>query len=546
MRRLLVLLLLLALPAGAEERLVELEQTVFGLRAVIRPEFDFTVPQRQVYTVVGGDSLAGLGKTPVRLSGDFGQGQVKVAGFPTLVAAHPVPQGAWRGRVRAKVVSLEPPQVELVEQGQKAGLQLETGEQQAAWRQWTPGQKLELEAIFFQQNGQLQAVAPRFLPVPTLSHSVAGPLLRAQLSEDFLHHCAREFLIGHQLNFREPNTGVVLEVSDLGISMLGCKPGQLSVFGALRGELAGSQVTAQFETRTTPHFEGGQLVLRFEPGQTRLALVDPWPAAVPAQWLGLVEGPLFEALGNQLSLPVPQAYEKELLATGALTADDLKNLSLVTQPLGDRRRNLLVIAASRGTGPSVDLQNRELGGQEFSLWLSSQVVSRGLRAQVPPLLPMTIPIPKDKRPKQQVFVFTVQVTDLIIRRLDLAYADGVLVMDPGEFDVKWTAGITGGLEPGARATGHFVPHLAQGLPLRWSLQPVLTRIEFLSPQIRSKSAAEQEAIKQKIVTGLGAAELPMPVPDNLPVPPLSGRAGLQLTGFEAQSDGLLLRGRLLP
>ncbi|MGE0491907.1 MAG: hypothetical protein AB7S38_22030 [Vulcanimicrobiota bacterium] len=545
MRR-LFLLLLLCLPVGAEERLVELEQTAFGLRAIIRPEFDYTVAQRRVYSVVAGESLAGLGQGPIRLRGEFSEGQVKVAGFPTLVAALPVPSGAWRGRMRATVATFDPPVVDLPELHQKAHLNLETAEEQAAWKQRPPGQAFELEAVCFQQNGQLQAVAPRFLPIPTLSHPVAGPILRAQLSEDFLHHCAREFLAGHQLSFRESTTGVVLEVADLGISMLGCEAGQLAVFGSLRGQLAGNQVTAQFETKTTPSFENGQLVLRFEPGQTRLALVDPWPAAVPPQWLKLVEGPLFDTLGNQLTLPVPGAYEKELLATGALTAQDLEHLSLATQPLGDRRRNLLVIAASRGSGATVDLQQRELGDQEFSLWLSSEVVSRGLRAQVPPLLPMTIPIPKDKRPKQQVFVFTVQVTDLIIRRLDLAYRDGVLVMDPGEFDVKWTAGITGGLEPGARAAGHFVPRVSPGLPLRWSLQPVLTRIEFLSPQIRSKSASEQEAIKQKIVTGLGAAPLPMPVPDNLPVPPLSGRAGLQLTGFEAQPDGLLLRGRLLP
>ncbi|MBI3928751.1 MAG: hypothetical protein HY319_24640 [Armatimonadetes bacterium] len=546
MRLGILLVLLLALPAVSQERrLVRLENTAGGLRAVISPETDYTVFRRHEYRVEGLSLAPHAG--PVRLLASFQGDRAKVRpGRAPAVLALEGSQ-AWRGRMRARLVSPGRVRLELGA-GQTLEAELaETGN--------PPGETFWLTATCVRREGRWLALDPIFEKLEERTLKAGRVRLAAQLSEQFLDHSVKEFLYGHrhQLGWSSQDGSSSFRIADAGVTLLDCAPGQLRFYGTVTGQVAAIPVgAAQWEIAAHPRFEHGQLAFSLTPGSLRMRITRPVSMEAPPVWLEPLRELLQNLLGQSLKMPIPGAYAPSILETGILSPQDLEKMAIWTVPTGDRRSAFAVLAAPAAhsaEGPDL-LRSRIRAPAEFCLSLSPEALTAALKRTVPRLLPLRRALPPEAQVKERIFIFTLRIREVEFTALDLAYRSrdgrGSFSIEDAVLQVYWDLGVSSGVEPGLRLKGYSDVIAAPGTPLRLQLQPDIQYLEFLSPHILSRSPAEQQALRERILAGVRGTRLDLPLPSRLPVPPLSGRAGLDLVGLEALPEELVIQGRLLP
>ncbi|GMU51889.1 MAG: hypothetical protein AMXMBFR33_10350 [Candidatus Xenobia bacterium] len=546
-RILLVLIVMLGVPALAEERrLVVLHRGLLSTEAEISPSFDYTVPRTRRWVVEGDPTLLGLlgSGTRVRLRGDFAGDRVRLSGpLGSRPTALPVTgQELWRGRMQATVVSSDPPTV-LLDGKISARLALETPEEEAAWQQFSALAQFTLTGNYV--DGTLYD--PLFAQTdPPMAQ--AGPVrVICQLSETFLNRCLQAFLATHkkQLSWSDPSQSTRFEVSRIGATLLDCGPGQLRFFGLVKGAVffqgkSLGETEGEWGVVVEPRFSRGQLRVELVPNTLEMRLIRPLHLPVPPGWTAGLQTILAQQLGTGVSLPVPGAYAPDLDRSGILSSSD--QLGVWTVPTGDRRTGFLSVAGpvvEQASGPNL-LANR-LNGHEFVVALSPEAVNTALERNVPGLLPIKRPIPKNLRMSQQVLLFKLEVTDVILTSLSLRYENGLFRILDSVVNVHWKlAGLFQGDEPGARLQGTATLLSGQGGHIR--LKPNIESLEFLSPHILERSLPEQEAIRTRTLAGLSVLELDFLLPNRLPVRELL--RSLELVDVVALSDELRLLGRL--
>ncbi len=545
-RILLVLIVVLGLPALAEERrLVVLHRGLLSTEAEISPSFDYTVPRTRRWVVEGDPTLLGLlgSGTRVRLRGDFAGDRVLLSAplgsRPTALAV--TGQELWRGCMQARVVSEDPPTV-LLDSKISARLALETPEEEAAWQSFRSQPEFSLTGNYV--DGTLYD--PLFAPADR-PEARAGPVrVIAQLSETFLNRCLQAFLATHkkQLSWSDPSQSTRFEVSRIGATLLDCGPGQLRFFGLVKGSVffqgkSVGEMEGEWGVVAEPRFSGGQLRVDLVPNTLEMRLIRPLHLPVPPGWTAGLQSILAQQLGSGVSLPVPGAYAPDLDRSGILSSSD--ELGVWTAPTGDRRTGFLAVAGPVSEGPGPNLLENRLSGQEFVVALSPEAVNAALERNVPGMLPIKRPIPQHLRMTQNILLFKLEVTDVIVTSLSLRYENGLFRILDSVVNVHWKlAGLFQGDEPGARLQGTATLLSGQGGHIR--LKPDFESLEFLSRHILDRSQSEQEAIRARTLAGLSTLELDFLLPSKLPVRELL--RSLELVDVMALSDELRLLGRL--
>ncbi|MEW6280002.1 MAG: hypothetical protein AB1758_15340 [Candidatus Eremiobacterota bacterium] len=544
------------LPQGRERRLVVLRNALLLWEAEISPEFDHTVYRTHRYRVVADPFLLGrLGNgSRARVSGTF-RGDTLT--LDPLNALEPAPlQGvsggspSWRGRLGARVLSQDPPrlQLDLGDRSQEVTLELTRADERQAWAEWAPRGSFTVEGnvvgatLFDPVFSEATPPGPRTGPQRVIF----------QMREQFLDRCLARLLETRGQAFRwsvqSEHGSARFAVTRIGATLIGCQPGQLRLHGRVGGDatLQGHKIPlaeGEWYVVVQPRFGPGGLRLSPVPGTLELRLTKPLDLGVPREWTGAMQDMLAANLASAMSIPLPGAYGKELDASGILQSADVARLEVWTAPTGDRRTGLVVVAGpqtGQPGGPDV-LENRLEPGSEFALALSPEAVDSALKRNVPGLLPMKRPIPPALRVTESVFIFTLEVTDVEVTELDLRYQRGLFAIDNCVVKVHWTlAGIFQGDEPGARMKGTAKVQSQSGGVLK--IRPDIRELEFLSPHILERSPEEQAAIKQKTLQGLSTLELDFLLPSRQPVPDLNST--LELTGVEALEEELRLHGRL--
>ena len=563
-RPLLILAALVALlgPTGAqaapERRLVVLRSGT----AVASPDRDFTRCLEGRYTLKGNvDTLHRLDGLAVRLLGEWGEEEVLVPGprpggpLPALLA----PPDATRGRLQAEVLSVEPPRARLdLGAGRRRDVDLEwEGPAPPAWTALSRGSLCTLEATLTGSKAlDVRVGAPRS------ASARRGPVrVVAQMSEGFLQAAVTRYRKAHPEPFRwtDPQGSSSLEVSELGLTLLDCAPGQVRLFGALTGSatVLGTRlpdVEGQWEVVAVPVPQGAELELDLVPGTLRVRLARPLHLAVPAGWSARVQALLEAGLDQGFRLPVPGAWWKDLVATGALRASDLSRMEVLTRPTGDRRTGLVVVAGpvepeARDSGPDL-LRDRLRDPEGFAVALSAAAMNDVLDRQVPGLLPLRQALPPQARIRQSVLFLELVIDAVEVSELDLDYlADegrGVLGINRLTANVHWSLGPFSGWEPGARLKGRAWVESRPGPPLALVAHPDVSEVEFLSEHLRSRSAEEQQVLRKRVADGLRAVPLDVLLPAQAPVAALGPGAVLELRDFQALAEELVLQGRFMP
>ena len=557
---LLALALALGEPAQArpDRRLVVVQSG----SAWILPAMDSTVYLPRRYALRGDvDVLAAFEGLAVRLEGTWGEGEVLVP-FPrpgASPAALAAPAGSSRGCLQAEVLSISPGKARLdLGAGRKQEVDLEwEGEPPAAWTALSPGSLCTLTATVAGSRAfDLEVAQPR------LTYAHRGPVrVLAQLGEAFLQQALTRYRKAHPEAFRwrDPDGSTQLEVADLGLTLLGCQPGQLRLYGAVTGstEVLGQrlpEVQGQWEALAVPVPVGAELELQLVPGSLRLRMTRPWALSIPSEWSSGLQLLLSAGLAGGFRLPVPGAYWKDLVASGAIRAEDLSKMQVLTLPTGDRRTALVVVAGPvepgmEKSGPDLFRDRlREPGG--FAVALSAQAMDDVLDRQVPPLLPLRQVLPPQAQVRQPVLFLQLVIDQVEVRELALDYqADqgrGVIGVERLVAYVHWKLGPFSGWEPGARLAGRAGVESRPGPPLSMVIHPDVSEVEFLSDHIRKRSQQEQQALRQRVIEGLRSVPLDVLLPSQTPVAALGPGAVLELLDFQAWDTELVLQGRWMP
>lgn len=500
--------------------------------AIVTPELDRTVYLPQRYSLKGQvDTLHRLEGLTVRLLGEWGDGQVVVpppkVGDPSVVQAV---AGAWRGRIPAEVLQVDPLRVRTAEGDLDVVLQ--AGERAAL----QPGSLLTLVATV---QGR-QAVDAR-VEAPLLAHARRGPVrLLTQVTEGFLNRA----LAGYRKSHPEQFTWKALTVRELGVTLLGCAPGRVRLYGAVVGatEVLGQklpEVEGEFEIVATPVFQGAELEFQPVPDTLQLRMVRPLRVPVPPSWSGGLQTLLKD---QQFRVPVPGPYWKDLVDSGVVRAEDLAKLEVLTLPTGDRATSLLVVAGPvqgvSDSGPDL-LRNRVRSADGFAVALSDEAMDDVLRRNVPPLLPIRRDLPQEARITQNILFLRLVIDAVEISELQLDYRRGVVGIEALTANVHWSLGPFSGWEPGARLAGTAAVSSRPGPPLSMVIHPDVTRIEFLSSHIRDRSAEEQEELRKRVADGLRSIPLDVLLPSQMPV---QGLGVLELLDFQALPEELVIQG----
>ena len=543
----LCLILLLALPLlGEERRLVVIHRGLLSAEAEVSPDWDYTVPRTRRWAVEGDPTVIALlgDGVKVRLRGDYSGDKVRIVnGIGLSPAALPVTGGTlWRGRLQATVISASPPTVQL-EKGIKARVELTTPEEQAEWARWSAAGAFTLEGNYVDGTLYDPIFSEPFAPSAT-----AGPVrIVCQLSEDFLDRCLEAYLAAHrnQLSYQDPSKTTRFEVFKIGATLLDCGPGQLRFFGQLRGQLffQGKSVgdcLGEWEVVVQPVFSQGSMRVQVVPNTLHLRLTQPLYLPVPPDWAAGLQAIVTSQLGSGVSIPVPGVYAKDLERSGVWGPKD--RLGCFTAPTGDRRTGFLSVAGPVTDGaPGTNVLENRLAGQEFVVALSDQAINTALERNIPGMLPMRRPIPKNSRPSQDILVFKLEVTEVIVTELSLRYESGMFRIGNAVVNVHWKlAGLFQGDEPGARITGTAALLSGQGGHIR--LKPAIETLDFLSPHILERSQPEQEAIKGRVLAGLSTLELDFLLPNSMPVKDLARK--LELVDVQAMPTELRFLGKL--
>lgn len=537
---LLILLAALLLPGPAhaepERRLAIVRSGV----AIVTPELDRTVYLPQRYGLKGQvDTLHRLEGLSVRLLGEWGDDEVVVpppkVGDPSVVVAAP---GAWRGRLQAEVLQRDPPRVRA--EGKELEVSLDPGSR-PAWARLQPGSLLTLLATI---EGA-RALDAR-VETPLLAHARRGPVrLLTQVTEGFLNRALANYRKAHPEQF----TWEALSVRDLGVTLLGCAPGRVRLYGAVVGaaEILGQklpEVEGEFEVVAVPVFQGAELAFEPEPGTLRLRMVRPLRVPVPPSWSGGLQSLLSD---QRFRAPVPGPYWKDLVASGVVRAEDLSALEVLTLPTGDRTTSLIavagpVLAGAPDSGPDL-LRNRVRSAEGFAVALSDEAMDDVLSRNVPPLLPIRRDLPPEARVTQNILFLRLVIDAVEISELRLDYRKGLIGIDALTANVHWALGPFSGWEPGARLQGSAAVSSRPGPPLSMVIHPDVTKVEFLSSHIKGRSAEEQEGLRKRVVEGLKSIPLDVLLPSQMPVQDLGV---LELLDFQALPEELVIQGHWMP
>lgn len=543
----------------AERRTVLLRKTGLGdYFAEVTPDLDYGSWLPRSYRVEGADpailaALASEAGLPVRvlshLSGDtlaVDRGSLMDLPIRPISGGHEV----WVGRLPARAVSVSPPVVEL-DRGR--------GRKTTAAVEW----KDRAQALEFQRLAEAGApfliggtcvTSPQGATLVDVdlgpwqpAQAQASSALLLQLSEEFLHHLVREYMAGNpdRLGLSGSDGAVRLRVGEVGLTLVGCEPGQLRLYGSAHLSHTGLEVLAlQFEVVARAGFEGGKLALRPVPGSLQLRVAQPLSAAMPASWIATLERILGEEYTEGAKVPVPQEVRQRLLDSGLLEQAQLDGLALYTLPAPDRRSAMLALSApASAAAPPVEvLRSRITDPAEFALAFSEEALNLALQRKVPGMLPLVREIPEDLQEQEGV-----RLKKMEIPELDLAFSQGQWVIRQCRIDVHWTWGLFSGVEPGIRlkATARVS---GSGDPLKLTARLQVQELEFLSELVTEKTPEEQQKLKDKLIGILQDREWELTLPAEVEARALSPRARFYVTeirGTEAPSE-LLIQGGLKP
>ena len=585
MRILVLVLLLTAVALGQERKLVSIKKDTFGYFAEVSPEFDHTAYQTRTYRIEGGDPAAleaaavssGL---PARLLGVYSGGKVKIAILkpgqapPLLPLPVGLQKGPSRGRVFARpaapagvpgandvagpagATGLAGPAgaagvagpagapgggrlFASLENGELAELAFESGQERERWLKRPEGSWLECSS--WTAQGRSVAADIKVLDPPLKPTHAGAMRFYAQISEGFFSQAAEMYRRHNLEKFSWQNAFTVEEV---GATLQNSPPGAVRFFGTLRGNLPGVGTLAegQWESVARLGFSAaGNLHLSFIPSALSARITKPIYLELPVSWMAGLLHVLTQGLSSGVTLPVPSAYTKELLATGALEPAHIKGFKAWTFQTGDRRSNFLVIGVPlQGPDKGPDLAERRLrDDKDFLMALSAPALDAAFRHQIAPLLPMRVPV---KAAGPSVGFLKLIIDDVEIDQLELAYK-GAISLENCTTRIHWSLGPLSGEEPGAVVKGWVRVQLAGDPPqLVGRVEPQY--LEFLSPRIREQSPEDQQILREQLVATLGNLFVPLPVPTKLELPQL-GSAVLQLTDVRAVPDALQLHGRLM-
>ncbi|MEW6283007.1 MAG: hypothetical protein AB1758_30620, partial [Candidatus Eremiobacterota bacterium] len=542
--------------------------------ADITPGSDYSLHLPRTYRVEGGDpailtAVSNESGIPTRLLGNwegdvFRLARTSLVGPPPVMAMSGVYQIS-RGRLPARAVSVSPPVVELdAGRGQKitASLEFLTSREQKEFEQVAGGEFL-VRGTLLVGSDKNTLVDLDFAPWQRPQAPVEASCL-VQLTEEFFRHAASEYRLGHpdKFNFQgsggqagAPLSQVSFQVTDVGVTLGGCQPGQLRLFG--RASLAHtglSVMEAEFEVVTSAEFVQQKLQLKPVPGTLELRVVHPVYAVAPPSWIKTLEQIMGSEYAQGTSFALPEKYKDTVVKSGLLEASQLDQLKLFTLPTDDRRTSLVTVAAPSPPAPVANsagqaaatpvdaLQPRVESPAEFAVAFSDQAVTAALRRKVPEMLPIRKEVPADLQDQAGV-----KLTEFEVTELDLTYEQGLFRINNCVVNVYWSWGLFSGMEPGIRFKG-TASLSGAGNPLKLSAHLQVADLEFLSPVILEQPPEEQQKNKEKLLKVLNERAMELPDPGHVEVPGLSERARLLPTAVKttAAPPELLMQGRLEP
>ncbi len=535
-----------------QRRLVHLRKDSLGdCYAEVDPEFDYALALPRTYRIAGVDpavlsALSSSEGLPARVLANLKGDLLTVAknsllGPPSLLAVE-AGRDSWHGRLPARKVSDTPLKIE-VELGGGKKLESEIGPDERGALPSLPGSEVWAEGNWIVNAGNGTLVDARFQPLQWPQDPSAADCL-IQLSDEFLHRAAREYVVGHPDQLSGGNQ-VKVRVSDLGATLLDCAPGQVRLFGRLNLSHTGLEAAeVQFEMLVQPEFEKDRLRVRPLPGSLQARTSFPMYAALPASWLARAEKILGQEYAQGISLELPAEMRQKVVDSGILDQAQLEQLKLYTWPSGDRRTGLITLASPSNASVAAEVLRPRLSDPgEYSLVLSEAAINTALQKKIPPMLPIRRPIPEHLRNQDGV-----KLNEVEIPELELAFKDGRFEIRNCVVHVHWSYALFSGIEPAARLRG-TAEVKAEGTPAKPKIHLNIEEVEFLSTRISERSASEQQKLKDRLIQALRdnpleAAE----VPNELEIKQLSPRARLQITSIEGrrQPSELVLQGRLAP
>lgn len=545
-----------AKPAAGERRLVFLRKTDVGeTYAEVFPNTDFLshVPHR--FRIEGGDAsvlsaLSNSSGLPVRVLGNYQGGLLQVAkesfsAGPSLLAV-PGDSQVWRGRLPAKLLSPNPPTVQLdAGRGQTITAQLEfhTPQERQQFDKVSANGTFLVGATAMVKGPQTTLVDMDFAAWHPPPSAVASTCL-IQVSEQMMRHAAAEYLAGHPDQFNKGSGQVSFQVSEMGATLQGCQPGQIRLYGRLSGAHSGLTVLeSTLEVVAKPTLDKGKLQLAPIPGTLQVRLNFPFFAETPPNWIANLERIMGSEYSKGVTMSVTDPYKDDIVKSGLLEASQLDQMQLFTLPSGDRRTALVSLAVPAAAAPIVPaLQSRiEIPG-ECTVAVSELAINTAIKAKLPPMLPMTKAIPKDLQQQGGVTLSEVDIPEL-----DLIFQQGIFHINTCVVNVHWSYGLFSGIEPGVRFKG-TAKISGSGSPLKLTANLQIESLEWLSPRILGESPEEQKSQKDKLIKALQETPLELPVPADVAATLISPRASLVLTGVRGSENPseLLLQGRLQP
>ncbi len=546
-------------PPGSR-MLVFLKKTSLGdSYAEVYPESNYSEFLAHRYRLDGADpavvsNLSNAEGLPVRVLGTvkddlLSLSRNNLSGPPSLLAVSGNVT-AWRGKMPARVAAASPPTVTLnLGRGQavNATLDLQTDAERQGFAQHSNGSDFLLTGTALTgADGKVTLCDLEFGEWRPSSSQVAASAI-LQGSEDFLEHAANSFLNGHPDMFSGGDGKVRFFVSDIGTTLIGCQPGQIKLYGRLAATHTGLDVLgANAEVVCAASMVKGRLQLTPVPGSLQVRVDYPLYGAMPVSWTRNLETIAGTQYSGGVSLPVTDAFSKQIIQSGVVAQSQLDALQLATQPTGDRRTGLVSLAVPAAAGsaaPSVDiLKNRVAAPGEFTLAVSEDTINTTLKQKIPPMLPIKRPIP-DQYQKQG----GVSLTEVEIPELDLAFSKGQFVINTCVVNVHWSLGPFSGVEPGARFKG-TASVSGTGNPAKVGLNLHIDQLEFLSTRITGMPPNEQQDLKNKLIKAMQEYTLELPSPPDIMVQMLSPQTRLVLTGASGTPDPseLLIHGRLDP
>lgn len=542
-------------PPG-QRRLVYLRKTLLGeTYGEVRPENNFTeyFPQRFRILATDPEILSNLSNSsglPVRVLGDLQGDRLTVAsgGFSAAPALMPVSGDArvWRGRLPARLLSSNPPVVELDSGGGQliqGQLEFTTSQEKNDFDRLAPAGKFLLGTTAITRASGTTLVDLDFFPwqEPNLNFS-SGILL--QLSEEFLQHAAEEVRQGRPDLMGGSSGQVSVQVSQLGVTLQGCSMGQVRLYGRLT--LAHSGLTVLevcFETVAAATFQQGKLQLTPVPKSLQGHLSYPLYARAPAAWTENLERVLGAEYARGVSLAVTAPHRDQLLKSDLVDANQLDGMQFFSWPGGDRRTSLVSLASpAQATPPSCVLRSRLEVPGEWTVAVSEESINNAIRKKLPTSLPIKRPVPKDVQKQGGV-----TLTEMEVPELDISFQNGRFQIHNCVVNFHWSSGLFSGVEPGARfkATARLS---GEGNPLKLRAHLKIESLDLLSKRILDAPPEEQRSQKEDLIKAFEDHPLELGDLSQLSAEFLSPRAALVPTAVSSREtpSELLLHGRLQP